>query len=90
MKYRTPKSYSDKMWLIAKVLFISTIILAFVLWHLLHHYTDHIWACRQSFGIVAAAAAAFLIGRTSKKIFVFVRKVIHAMRAINKLQNQSK
>jgi hypothetical protein len=28
MKYRTPKSYSDKMWLIAKVLFMAAPSLA--------------------------------------------------------------
>jgi hypothetical protein len=87
---RNKKHYSDRMWLIAKVVMAASIPLAIVLWILLHRFTDHIWACRQSFGIIAAAAAAFLIGRTSKKIFVFLRKVIHAMRAINKLQNQSK
>lgn len=85
------KSYSDKMWLLAKIVMVASIPLAFVLWILLHRYTDHIWACTQSMGgILAAAAVAYLLIKTSKRIFRFIKKVIHVMRAISQLQNQTK
>jgi hypothetical protein len=90
MKHKTQKHYSDQAWMVARIVIFGSIIAAFILWILLHHYTDHIWACRQSAGgIIAAAAVAYLIGKTSKKIFFFLRKVLHAVRAINKLQNQT-
>jgi lipoprotein signal peptidase len=38
------------------------VILGFVLWMLLHKYTDHIWSCRQSMGVYGAVAVAAIIG----------------------------